>query len=53
MHASQSALSLVESDVCLRDKRIESVFSELLLTKGAGKEASAISVLCDINDEGA
>jgi len=53
MHASQGAFSLAESDVCLSNYRIQTVLSELVLTKGAGKETSAINVLFDINDEGA
>ena len=51
MHAAQGSLFVVERNVRLRNRRLQSVCLELMLTEGTGKEAARILAPLDVNYE--
>ena len=53
VHAPQRSLGLVESDVGLRDDRLQSVIGKLLLAERASEEAAIVLATFDVDDEGA
>ena len=53
VHAPQRSLGLVESNVGLRDDRLQSVIGELLLAERAREETAIVLAALDVDDEGA
>src|ERR1700730_7508250 len=49
MHPAQRTFPVVERDVRLRDRRLQAVILELMLTEGTGKVAARILAALDVN----